>query len=274
MSSPATADSEELERALERAVTRFDDGSATSAQMRYHLGIGDATTRGKRLRSRLCLAVAREEGGTLASALDPACAVELVHEYALVHDDIEDGDAIRRGRDAFWARFGLAHGINAGDALCAVGYLALLDGTVERPPEQTAAMTRALLEAQLATCAGAAREIASRELALRARAAVDPQERRARIGCKQGALYGAAAAVGALSAGADAARAAAYARLGSAFGVALVLPDAASLDALDALTAEIGPAPDGALQAFLTGALANGYAARAAKRSPHPPLQR
>jgi len=253
MSSPAAADNAELERALERAVTRFDDGWATGVQMRYHLGIGDAATRGKRLRSRLCLAVAGEEGGTPAAALDPACAVELLHEYALVHDDIEDGDGTRRGRDAFWARFGLAHGINAGDALCALAYLALLDGTAERAPERTAAMTRALLEAQLATCAGQAREIA-----LRARGAVGADECRGLIAQKNGALYGAAAALGALSAGAGAARAAAYARFGVAFGVALELRDAASLDAFDTLAAELDLAPAGALRSFVAGALRPG----------------
>jgi len=218
--------------------------------MRYHLGIGDAAARGKRLRSQLCLAVAGEEGGTPASALDPACAVELLHEYALVHDDIEDGDGTRRGRDAFWMRFGLAHGINVGDALCALAYLALLDGTTERAPERTAAMTRALLEGQLVTCAGAAREIA-----LRARGGVGAGERRALIAQKKGALYGAAAALGALSAGVGAARAAAYERFGVSFGVALELRDAASLDALDALAAELELAPDGTLRAFVAVAL-------------------
>jgi geranylgeranyl diphosphate synthase, type I len=86
MSSPAALDS--LEAALERAVARFDDGSATSAQIRYHFGFGEEGRRGKRLRSRLVLEVAEEEGGPAGAALDAACAVEIVHEFSLIHDDI------------------------------------------------------------------------------------------------------------------------------------------------------------------------------------------
>ena len=216
MHSPATVDS--LEAALERAVSRFDDGSATSAQMRYHLGFTAGGRRGERLRARLVLAVAEEEGGRADDALDAACAVEIVHELSLVHDDIEVGDVRRAERDSVWTRFGLAHGINAGDALCAVAYLALLDGTSTRPPEVTVAMTRTLHEAHLALCGGHARNIAFQERAL-----VSPAEYRAMIDAKTAALFGAACELGARSAGADADRAAAYARFGRAYGCALHL---------------------------------------------------
>ncbi len=90
MPSPAALDS--LEAALERAVARFDDGSPASAQIRYHFGFGSGERRGKRLRSRLVLEVAAEEGAPAEAALDAACAVEILHEFSLVHDDIEDGD--------------------------------------------------------------------------------------------------------------------------------------------------------------------------------------
>ena len=119
------AGADSLEAALERAVSRFDDGSPVSEQIRYHFGFGAGERRGKRLRSRLVLEVAAEEGVPADEVMDAACAVEILHEFSLVHDDIEDGDRLRRGRETTWARFGLAHGINAGDALCAVAYLTL-----------------------------------------------------------------------------------------------------------------------------------------------------
>ena len=104
-SPPSTLDS--LEAALERAVARFDDGSATGSQIRYHFGFGEdggAGRRGKRLRSRLVLEVAEEEGGRADEALAAACAVEIIHEFSLIHDDIEDGDTpAARSRDALGA---------------------------------------------------------------------------------------------------------------------------------------------------------------------------
>jgi geranylgeranyl diphosphate synthase type I len=216
MHSPPALDS--LEAALESAVARFDDGSATSEQIRYHFGFVDAGRRGKRLRSRLVLEVAEEEGGRLEDALAPACAVEIVHEFSLIHDDIEDGDRLRRGRETVWSRYGLAHGINAGDALCSVAYLTLLDGSA--PSARKLEMNRVLLAAHLAMCGGQGRDIA-----FEAEQRVTMEDYRAMIGGKTGALFGAACELGALSAGAAAARAAAYARIGRAYGTAFQIED-------------------------------------------------
>jgi geranylgeranyl diphosphate synthase type I len=209
-----------LEAALERAVTRYDGGSPMDEQIRYHFGFGGAERRGKRLRSRLLLEVAEEEGARADDVLDAACAIEILHEFSLVHDDIEDGDRLRRGRETAWARFGVAHAINAGDALCAVAYLALLDGTATRPPQLTIAMTRALHEAHLAMCAGQGRDIAFEAAPL-----VTMADYRAMIEGKTGALFGAACELGALAAGAGGERAAAYARLGRAYGIAFQIED-------------------------------------------------
>ncbi|HEV3088856.1 MAG TPA: polyprenyl synthetase family protein [Candidatus Elarobacter sp.] len=217
MRSPATLDS--LEAALEAAVARFDDGSATSAQIRYHFGFGDEGRRGKRLRSRLVLEVAEEEGGRVEDALDAACAVEIVHEFSLIHDDIEDGDTLRRGREAVWSRYGLAHGINAGDALCSVAYLTLLDGS-RAPAETKVAMNRVLLAAHLAMCSGQGRDIA-----FETEPRVTMEDYRAMIGGKTAALFGAACELGALAAGASAERARAYAGLGCAYGTAFQIED-------------------------------------------------
>lgn len=216
----AAAALDRLETALERAVTRFDAVSPAAAQIRYHFGFGDEARRGKRLRSRLVLAVAEEEGGRSEEALDAAIAVEIIHEFSLIHDDIQDGDRLRRGRETLWSRYGLAHAINAGDALCAVAYLALLDGSATRPPARTVAMTRALLDAHLAMCAGQGRDIAF-ETAER----VTMDDYRGMIAGKTAALFAAACELGALAAGSGAERARAYARLGRAYGIAFQIED-------------------------------------------------
>nr|MDP9104830.1 polyprenyl synthetase family protein [Candidatus Eremiobacteraeota bacterium] len=187
MNSPATLDS--LEAALERAVARFDDGSAIGAQIRYHFGFGEdagassLSRRGKRLRSRLVFEVAGEEGGRPGEAIDAACAVEIIHEFSLIHDDIEDGDRLRRGRETVWARFGAPHGINAGDALCSIAYLTLLDRS-PAPPERKLAMNRVLLAAHLAMCNGQGRDIT-----FESEPRVTMEDYRAMIGGKTAALF-------------------------------------------------------------------------------------
>lgn len=76
---------------------------------------------GKRLRPLLCMQVCDALGGDVDLALLPALAIEAVHAFSLVHDDIADGDRMRRGRPSLWARAGTGPALNAGDALMALG---------------------------------------------------------------------------------------------------------------------------------------------------------
>jgi geranylgeranyl diphosphate synthase type II len=79
---------------------------------------------GKRIRPVLCLATAEAAGGEAQGAIDAACAVELVHTFSLVHDDLPalDDDDVRRGRPSTHVRFGEAAAILAGDALLAEAF--------------------------------------------------------------------------------------------------------------------------------------------------------
>ena len=215
MHSPAAPD---LEAALERAVARQAGEAPNDAHLRWHFGFGEDARRGKRLRSRLVLAVAEAEGAPAGTALDAAVAVELVHEFSLIHDDIEDGDRLRRGRETLWARFGVAHGINAGDTLCAAAYLTLLERGGD--PALALAMTRTLMQAQLAMCAGQAHDIAFESASY-----VGMDAYRSMIAGKTAALFGAACALGGLAAGLDGARVEAYAALGRAYGIAFQIED-------------------------------------------------
>jgi geranylgeranyl diphosphate synthase, type II len=82
--------------------------------MRYALAGG-----GKRIRPMLCLATAEAAGAEPEAALPAAAAIELVHNFSLVHDDLPglDNDEVRRGRPSTWAEFGAGIGVLAGDAL-------------------------------------------------------------------------------------------------------------------------------------------------------------
>ena len=105
---------------------------------------------GKRLRPILCLAAADAAGGTAADALFPACAVELLHPYTLVHDDLPcmDNDLLRRGQPTVHAKYGEAIGVLAGDALQTLAF-----ETLARTPEKRPG-TVARLVAELASAAG------------------------------------------------------------------------------------------------------------------------
>jgi len=99
--------------------------------MRYHLGWVDENLQpirvnsGKRLRPLICLLTNEMFGGDPDRALPAAAALELIHNFSLVHDDIQDGSPLRRGRPAVWTIWGMDHGINVGDGLFVLARLAL-----------------------------------------------------------------------------------------------------------------------------------------------------
>ena len=104
-----------VEEYLERLELTAELGTLATS-MRYALAGG-----GKRIRPVLCLAVGEAVGADAAALLPAAAAVELVHSFSLVHDDLPslDDDAVRRGRPSTWAAHGEATAILAGDALLA-----------------------------------------------------------------------------------------------------------------------------------------------------------
>jgi geranylgeranyl diphosphate synthase, type I len=95
-------------------------------QMRYHLGLdGHNGVSGKRLRPLLGLLAYQSLTGSYEAALPGAAAVELGHNFSLVHDDIEDHGAERRHRAALWTITGVPQAINTGDALFVLSRMAL-----------------------------------------------------------------------------------------------------------------------------------------------------
>jgi len=93
--------------------------------MCYHLGLDGSGSSGKRMRPLLGLLAYQSITGDHRAALPGAAAVELGHNFSLVHDDIEDGDRERRHRATLWAIHGIAQAINAGDMLFTLSRIAL-----------------------------------------------------------------------------------------------------------------------------------------------------
>ena len=118
---------------------------------------------GKRIRPRICLASAVAAGGASADALLPACAVELLHSYTLVHDDLPamDNDAERRGRPSVWAKFGEANAILAGDALQSLAFkaAAMASRNVGRIVAELAAAGVGVVQGQIEDIAAGEKDI-------------------------------------------------------------------------------------------------------------------
>ena len=137
--------------AVEQALSRWvspDAPAGLGVAMRYAVLDG-----GKRLRPLLVLATSAAVGGSAAAAMRAACAVELIHAYSLVHDDMPcmDNDVLRRGKPTVHVQFGEALALLAGDALQAFAF-ELLTPDKDRIP----AAVQATLCRQLARAAGSA----------------------------------------------------------------------------------------------------------------------
>lgn len=154
---------ETYQRSIEaelRAVLQ-DDAPGLYEMMRYHLGWVDAHGTpaegggGKGLRPTLCLLACRALTGDYHQALPAAAAVELVHNFSLIHDDIQDGSPERRHRPTVWRLWGVAQAINAGDGMYALAQLALLRLRERAVPAHKVLSAQQILgEACLRLCEG------------------------------------------------------------------------------------------------------------------------
>ncbi|MCH8815191.1 MAG: polyprenyl synthetase family protein [Chloroflexi bacterium] len=120
----------ELDEYLESLLDRVHP-LTLDRMIRYHLGWQNADgapsdNRGKALRPSLCMLACEAAGGDPIAALPSAAAVEFVHNFSLLHDEIQDHDRVRHHRPTVWTIWGEAQAINAGDALLALARLAVL----------------------------------------------------------------------------------------------------------------------------------------------------
>ncbi len=210
--------------------------------MAYHLGWGDrpGATDSRDLRDRvhgvLCLVVCEAVGGEVSEALPAAAAVELVHKFCQIHDDVQGGKPKRGDRDAVWWVWGPAQAINAGDGMHALARLALfrlLDRGVSA--ETAFKAVQVLDEAGLRASEG-------RFLDLQAQEQIDTTTSGyLRMAAdKEGALYACAMQLGALVAGGDDACVEAMRQSGLALGVAMqISSEIAELSATDAPSEDV-----------------------------------
>jgi len=116
----------DTETEILRLVEGTDPATAGVYEMcRYHLGLDGSGSTGKRMRPLLGLLAYASITGDHHGALPGAAAVELGHNFSLVHDDIEDDDRERHHRPTLWSRHGVPHAINAGDMLFSLSRVAL-----------------------------------------------------------------------------------------------------------------------------------------------------
>jgi geranylgeranyl diphosphate synthase type I len=207
--------------ALQAAIARLDPTSRLVAS--YHFGWCDADGQsvptsggGKAVRPALALLSAEAVGASAEVALPGAVAVELIHNFSLLHDDLLDGDMERRHRRTVWAIWGAATAILTGDALLALAHEVLLES--ESPGAAKAAwmlasVTRELTRGQI------------QDLAFETRQDVTLDECLDMAGGKTGSLLSASTAIGAVLAGAPQETVAALSTFGAQFGLAFQLVD-------------------------------------------------
>ncbi len=208
----------EVDRALQVLLPPANTAPATIHKaMRYSVFAG-----GKRLRPILCLAAAEAAGGRRAPAIPLACAVECLHTYSLVHDDLPcmDDDDFRRGRPTSHVVFGDAIAVLAGDALQAIAFeaAAAARGTARYPA--------AKMVAELAATAGSRKLIAGQVLDLEGEGC--DLSRRALVQIhesKTAALLATSVRLGAMSANASPGVLAAVTDFGLALGLAFQVID-------------------------------------------------
>ncbi|MFF2773799.1 polyprenyl synthetase family protein [Streptomyces sp. NPDC058052] len=153
---------------------------------------------GKGVRQALAVLAAEAVGGDAADGVPGAVAVELVHTFSLLHDDIMDADALRRRRPAVWKTYGTGPAVLAGDALLAQA----VTGLAEARSDHAAAAVRRLCGTLNALVSGQAEDLRFEHRPWYGPGAVTPERYRSMAAHKTGALLGCALALGAVLGGA------------------------------------------------------------------------
>jgi geranylgeranyl diphosphate synthase type I len=197
------------------------------AMQQYQLGWRDEQLEptnvdpGKLLRPQLTLLACRAVGGDPRQALPLAAGIQLLHDFSLIHDDIEDHSDTRRGRPTVWKLWGLAQGINTGDGMFAIAHLALHRLTaVGVHPEVALEVLRRFDETILTICEGQ-----YLDLSFEGDLGIGEADYLSMISRKTAALAAASSGLGAIIGGADAATARALFDFGQNLGLAFQVQD-------------------------------------------------
>ena len=205
----------------------LEEGFPLYRMMGYHMGwldeYGEAAEveSGKRIRPTLSLLACEALGGDVKAALPAAAAVELVHNFSLIHDDIQDGNSERHNRPTVWWVWGPAQAINAGDGMHALSRLALLRQTGEgMSPERTLKAVGLLDQACLRLCEGQYLDLTYQE-----RVDISQDAYFKMVEGKTAALISCAAELGAVMSSAEEPVVQAMAQFGAKLGTAFQIRD-------------------------------------------------
>jgi geranylgeranyl diphosphate synthase type I len=223
-----------IESELQKQVARLDEPRVKPFQemLTYHMGwTGEGAgpeAAGKRIRPLLVLLTAAAVGGSDGAdeaeawqkALPAAAAVELVHNFSLVHDDIQDKSEKRRGRPTVWVKWGAPMAINVGDSLFVLSNLAITDLAENYPPEFVVKASKILHQTCLDLTFGQ-----FLDMSYESRPDVKADDYWPMISGKTAALLSCCCHIGAVLGGADEATEEAYRSFGHYLGLAFQVQD-------------------------------------------------
>ena len=216
----------QIELELQKQISRLDVPRTKSfhEMLTYHMGwtgegAGPEAT-GKRIRPLLVLLCTSASSGDWKNALPAAAAVELVHNFSLVHDDIQDNSKKRRGRPTTWVKWGAPMAINAGDALFVISNQAIIALKENYHAELVVKASEILNNTCLELTRGQFLDISYEE-----RADLGVNDYWPMIAGKTAALLSACCHIGALLGGADDAKQEAYRSFGHYLGLAFQVQD-------------------------------------------------
>lgn len=202
-----------------------DEYAPLREMLTYHLGWdgqgAGPDAQGKRIRPLLLLLCTAACGdGTWRKALPAAAAVELIHNFSLIHDDIQDQSRLRRGRATVWSKWGVAQAINAGDLMFTLAHLAILRLADTISPQIALISANILHKTCVDLTQGQFLDLAnesSREMSLDAYWPM--------VGGKTAALLAGSSEIGAVAAGADGTCREAFRQYGYSLGLAFQVLD-------------------------------------------------
>jgi len=215
-----------IELALQKQVSRLDQPRTKlfHEMLTYHMGwTGEGSgpeATGKRIRPLLVLLTTAACGVEWQPALPAAAAVELVHNFSLVHDDIQDNSPKRRGRDTVWTKWGMPMAINVGDALFVLSNQAIVDLKENYPAEIVVKAAEILHNTCLELTRGQ-----YLDMSYEGRKDLSVEDYWPMISGKTSALLLACCQIGALLGGADEEKQEAYRSFGHYLGLAFQVQD-------------------------------------------------
>ncbi len=216
----------EIEKELRLVIEKGIPGevSGLRSMLAYHLGWegegAGSEAQGKRIRPLLVLLSAVSSGADWKAALPAAASVELIHNFSLIHDDIQDCSETRRGRSTVWMTWGIAQAINAGDLMFTLAFYSLTGLLKYFSAEVVAEANRILQEACINLTRGQYLDIS-----YETRSEISMNEYWPMIAGKTGALLAAAVELGALSGGMSYERRQVFRKYGNSLGLAFQVWD-------------------------------------------------